>query len=481
MNTFTCKITAILMFSLVVQNNAAAQSTDIENNESSTAILDTAIPFAIGAREGEQTIRSSFGWPTFQEGFVEGVYFRFDPDGYARFSTSPRLDEEVFEVICQYASTVCVAHKSGMEIGLNRQGNVNFKISGITPDDKFFISDRKSELPLPNSILGPIDKRFEALLSSGGDLIIRRQLETLQEIPLSGFLATVTYLRWVAQNQASFVFPIGWPVPSQQTRHEKNTASVSELWDDSNRLPQTNLIRPKGSLIRSNDNQVLLGRIVENNRGVRQEIPVVPSYYESLDIGFAEQAQGRSLAADINKFPTLQDRHAQIPFDAANINAFKLAVELSKIQQALKNIEIKIGNMETRFAYDFQVLKASSNQREAAKRNMYQSINTNGGVEWGRAETTQKPLFGEDETRKRVIEAIIQQTRDEGELSSSLQIGPAAGEIPIKKSIVERLLEELNGPQQPATAHKKEVLVKPTEFISLSDYINKVIQNEQLR
>jgi len=89
MNSFICRGTAIFLLSLVVQNNAAAQSVDAEAEESSTAILDTSIPFAIGAREGEQTIRSSFGWPTFQEGFVEGVYFRFDPDGYARFSASP--------------------------------------------------------------------------------------------------------------------------------------------------------------------------------------------------------------------------------------------------------------------------------------------------------------------------------------------------------------------------------------------------------
>ncbi|MEC8574047.1 MAG: hypothetical protein VXZ09_10465, partial [Pseudomonadota bacterium] len=68
---------------------------------SENAILDTSLPFAIGAREAQQALRGSFGWPTFQEGLVEGVYFRFDPDGYARFSPSPRLDTDVFEVICR--------------------------------------------------------------------------------------------------------------------------------------------------------------------------------------------------------------------------------------------------------------------------------------------------------------------------------------------------------------------------------------------
>ena len=218
MNILTCSsITALLMCFLPMVNVASAQGGSLEGTESSTAILDTSIPFAIGAREGEQTIRGSFGWPTFQEGFVEGVYFRFDPDGYARFSTSPRLDEDVFEVTCQNATTICIAKKHGLEIGLTAQGKPQIRISGITPIDKFFISDRKSELPLPNTILGPIYQRLEALLSSGGDLIIRRELETLQTLSLSGFSATVTYLRWVAQNQASFVFPRGWPAPSQQT------------------------------------------------------------------------------------------------------------------------------------------------------------------------------------------------------------------------------------------------------------------------
>ena len=81
------------------------QSAQQEGFENTTEILDTGILFAIGAREAEQALRSSFGWPTFQEGFVDQVYFRFDPDGYARFSPNPRLDDNVFEVVCAGAST----------------------------------------------------------------------------------------------------------------------------------------------------------------------------------------------------------------------------------------------------------------------------------------------------------------------------------------------------------------------------------------
>ena len=63
----------------------SAQKVTADDSDSFTpenAILDTSILFAIGAREARQELRGSFGWPTFQEGLVEGVYFRFDPDGY---------------------------------------------------------------------------------------------------------------------------------------------------------------------------------------------------------------------------------------------------------------------------------------------------------------------------------------------------------------------------------------------------------------
>lgn len=481
MNSFICRGTAIFLLSFVVQNNAAAQSVDAEAEESSTAILDTSIPFAIGAREGEQTIRSSFGWPTFQEGFVEGVYFRFDPDGYARFSASPRLDEEVFEVICQNVSTVCVAQKNGMEIGLNEQGNVHFKISGITPDDKFYISDRKSELPIPNPIIAPVDNRFEALLSSGGDLIIRRQLETLQEIPLSGYLATVTYLRWVAQNQASFVFPIGWPVPSQQTKRDENIVAGSELWSDSNRLSKATFTENNVNSVRSNRRQALSGHAANNNGSVTQIKSIVPRKYELSDIGFVEQAQGRNLPADINKFSISQDRYTQLSANPLSNNAGELEVKLSRIEEILANIEIKLENIETRISYELQGLKTLGDQPEVKSRTTYQSLNRNGTDELARANIPQVPIWGEDEASRLIIEAIIQKSREASKLSPNLQIEAPSGEIPIKKNIVERLLEELNGPKQSIIAPTDKAPIKPAEFISLSDYINNVIQDEQLR
>lgn len=212
-----------------------AQQQGIANT---TQILDTSVLFAIGAREAEQALRGSFGWPTFQEGFVDRVYFRFDPDGYARFSTSPRLDEDVFEVICAESSTACVARKQGFEVGLTNEGKVQLQISGITPQDTFFVSDRKSELPLPPTVLEPLDARMETLLASSGHLIVKRELEKINEFSLSGFSAVSTYLRWVAQGQSPRVFPRGWPAPAQVQAQNVGGLTQPGVWETPSAGPQ---------------------------------------------------------------------------------------------------------------------------------------------------------------------------------------------------------------------------------------------------
>ena len=199
---------------------SSAVAQDTQSNEplpeavNTVQIIDTSVLFAIGAREAEQAIRGSFGWPTFQEGYVDQVYFRFDPDGYARFSPSPRLDEDVFEVVCAQSATACIARKGNMQVGLSQDGRLIVQLDGLIPQDRFFLRDRNSEIPLPPSILEPLDFRMESLLYSGDHLVVKREAETLQETSLAGLLAVGTYLRWVAYNQSAEVFPRGWPVPS---------------------------------------------------------------------------------------------------------------------------------------------------------------------------------------------------------------------------------------------------------------------------
>ena len=134
----------------------SAQKVTADDSDSFTpenAILDTSILFAIGAREARQELRGSFGWPTFQEGLVEGVYFRFDPDGYARFSPSPRLDTDVFEVICRPRTYTCMGRKNGLAVALTSRGTLQLRLENVVETDQFFVADGVSELPLPQNIL----------------------------------------------------------------------------------------------------------------------------------------------------------------------------------------------------------------------------------------------------------------------------------------------------------------------------------------
>lgn len=187
---------------------------DADSFTSENAILDTSILFAIGAREARQELRGSFGWPTFQEGLVEGVYFRFDPDGYARFSPSARLDTDVFEVICRPRTSACIGRKNGFAVALTSRGTLQLRMDNIVESDQFFVADGITELQLPQNILHPLDPRLELLLSSGGELVIKRRDAETDRISLVGFAAVAAFLRWVSAGQDYVVLPRDWPVPN---------------------------------------------------------------------------------------------------------------------------------------------------------------------------------------------------------------------------------------------------------------------------
>lgn len=210
-------LTCVILASLGLPGNT--QQLDPNQNletpfASENAILDTAIPFAIGAREAQQSLRGSFGWPTFQEGLVEGVYFRFDPDGYARFAPTPRLDTDVFEVICRPRTYSCMGRKGTLSAMLNSRGQLQLKIDDVLSGDRFFVSEGVSEIEVPERILQPLDSQMELLLSTGGDLIVRRGDSEKDRISLTGFFAVSAYLRWVAAHQDYTILPRNWPVPN---------------------------------------------------------------------------------------------------------------------------------------------------------------------------------------------------------------------------------------------------------------------------
>lgn len=184
---------------------------------SENAILDTAIPFAIGAREARQALRGAFGWPSFQEGLVQGVYFCFDPDGYARFAPTPRLDVDVFEVICRPRTYACAARKDGLEVFLTERGQLQMRLAHALAGDMFFVSEGVSEIQVPERILQPLDVQLELLLGAGGELSTRRGSTEVGRVSLKGFSAVTAYLRWIAARQDYSVLPRGWPVPNAES------------------------------------------------------------------------------------------------------------------------------------------------------------------------------------------------------------------------------------------------------------------------
>jgi hypothetical protein len=182
------------------------------------AILDTSILFAIGAREAQQELRSAFDWPTFQEGLVDGVYFRLDPDGYARFSPTPRLESDVFEVICQPGNvSACMGRKDRLSVYLGTSGQIEIRITDVAPGDTYFISDGLQDTPVPDRILMPLDPPLETLLAYGSELIVRRGADEVVRISLKGLGPVMAYLRWVAAQQNYAVLPRDWPIPGTAT------------------------------------------------------------------------------------------------------------------------------------------------------------------------------------------------------------------------------------------------------------------------
>ena len=188
---------------------AEAPEFEIEN-----AVLDTSILFVIGAQEAVQELRGAFGWPTFQEGLAAGIYYRFDPDGYARFAPTPRLDTDVFEVTCRSRTVTCQANKGILGISSTNTGQFQLIIADYVEGEQFYLIEGTTEIQLPAQILKPLDARLETLLSSNGELVVRRGADERARVSLAGFGQTVAYLRWVAARQDYTALPQGWPIPN---------------------------------------------------------------------------------------------------------------------------------------------------------------------------------------------------------------------------------------------------------------------------
>jgi len=237
----------LLVFVSVFNMNSRATAQAISTSEDQflpeNAILDTSILFAIGAREARQELRGSYGWPTFQEGIVDQIYFRFDPDGYARFSPSARLDSDVFEVICRPRTLDCMGRKSNMSFGLNSRGQLQLTLDGVAAGDQFYISDGATELELPSQILEPLDAQFENVLSVGGELVVRRGQQQMMVFSLSGFPQVASYIRWIQAEQDYLALPRNWPIPGSPSNPSSSLTQV-ESWRNDNQNNVASLTQP---------------------------------------------------------------------------------------------------------------------------------------------------------------------------------------------------------------------------------------------
>ena len=497
----------------------SSQSAQEQGISNSTQILETSVLFAIGAREAEQAIRGSFGWPTFQEGFVDKVYFRFDPDGYARFSSSPRLDEDVFEVICAESSTACLAKKPNIQIGLTPNGQIQLQVSGITPQDSFHVSDRKSELPLPPTVLEPLDARLETLLASSVELIVKRELEVIQTISLSGFSAVATYLRWVAQNQNPRVFPRGWPVPAQGIQQQTSGLTQPNLWETPNSGPQVVETTYSQQVTTQDSNQPFdnfrSGRSVQNGQvsafnqngssnvsnALESQIQDLQNQISQLQNvstpsrddfgqGFAQQARGRSLVevsgfTDIDIAPNAtrdQGFQQQIPTESTLQAAQFSPSQLSEYYTAVENIKSRIfviekAIIEDRNKFYFEIEKLRQLVGENTKPYEVKAITQDQKIDSVSEMSSLEKLLLQQIREVEVtpdIQPISEQSVDQSNTEHT------------QRDIIVKLLNELSeehGMVEESVEHSQaaQKSVRKEGFVSLSDYINQVFQAESAK
>lgn len=257
----------------------AADPTETTGFAAENAILDTSIPFAIGAREAQQELRGAFGWATFQEGLVSGVYFRFDPDGYARFAPTPRLDEDVFEVICRRRTLSCMGRKQALSVMLNTRGQLELKIDDVQPGDTFFISEGVSEIQVPDRILQPLDYALETLLASGGDLVVRRSDKETARLSLKGLGPVSAYLRWIVARQDYSVLPHDWPVPNSRNAPDPTSLTDPAGWTSPMSLPQTTLLPAALSVAAPSADVAQMRDELDTLRNLLVQRSIAPGHY----------------------------------------------------------------------------------------------------------------------------------------------------------------------------------------------------------
>jgi hypothetical protein len=131
-----------------------------------------------------------------------------------------------------------MGRKESLSVTLNSHGLIQLKLENIAEGDVFSVVEGITELQLPSSILQPLDHRMELLLSTGGDLVIRRAQKEADRISLRGFAAVISYLRWVNARQDYSVLPRNWPVPNSNTDPTAAVLTQATSWASPMPQPQ---------------------------------------------------------------------------------------------------------------------------------------------------------------------------------------------------------------------------------------------------
>ncbi|HEX2526663.1 MAG TPA: peptidoglycan-binding protein [Geminicoccus sp.] len=159
-------------------------------------MLDTAKPFAEGAAEIEQYLRGPIGWPTYQQGMAGESFYRFDPDGYARFDPTERLDQDHWEVTCTAEPVDCKGQRGLVHLTIGKDGRLGLAVNGAGNDVRYSLDDAEAPAATTAEITRPdrIGTLFAAsrLVPANGT----------QALPIDGLEAAAVYVRWAENGQA---------------------------------------------------------------------------------------------------------------------------------------------------------------------------------------------------------------------------------------------------------------------------------------
>ncbi|MCH2250395.1 MAG: hypothetical protein MK042_11425 [Cognatishimia sp.] len=108
-----------------------------------------------------------------------------------------------------------------------------------------------------------MDPRLELLLSSGGELVVKRRDAEAERVSLVGFAAVAGYLRWISARQDYVVLPRGWPVPNSDNAVESIGLTQAASWQSP--MPQPLIPQAVQSVV-DQGNQAQISEIAETSK-----------------------------------------------------------------------------------------------------------------------------------------------------------------------------------------------------------------------